>query len=96
MKAIYLLTLQILHIYTWVVIVHVVLSWLISFNILNTQNRFVYLILDFSYRATNPFLEKIRNYTPNLGAIDISPIILLLLLWFIEICMGLYLRPIIF
>ena len=96
MKAIYLLTLQILHIYTWVVIVHVVLSWLISFNILNTQNRFVYLILDFSYRATNPFLEKIRNYTPNLGAIDISPIILLLLLWFIEICMGLYLKPIIF
>ena len=96
MKAIYLLTLQILHIYTWVVIVHVVLSWLISFNILNTQNRFVYLILDFSYRATNPFLEKIRNYTPNLGAIDISPIILLLLLWFIEICMGLYLRQIIF
>ena len=96
MKAIYLLTLQILHIYTWVVIVHVVLSWLISFNILNTQNRFVYLILDFSYRATNPFLEKIRNYTPNLGAIDISPIILLLLLWFIEICIGLYLRPIIF
>ena len=96
MKAIYLFTLQILHIYTWVVIVHVVLSWLISFNILNTQNRFVYLILDFSYRATNPFLEKIRNYTPNLGAIDISPIILLLLLWFIEICMGLYLRPIIF
>ncbi len=96
MKAIYLLTLQILHIYTWVVIVHVILSWLISFNILNTQNRFVYLILDFSYRATNPFLEKIRNYTPNLGAIDISPIILLLLLWFIEICMSLYLRPIIF
>ena len=93
MKAIYLL---ILHIYTWVVIIHVVLSWLISFNILNSQNRLVYLVLDFSYRATNPFLKKIRNYTPNLGAIDISPIILLLLLWFIEICMNIYLRPIIF
>tara|TARA_Y100000996_G_C22546439_1_gene652031 strand:- start:1434 stop:1724 length:291 start_codon:yes stop_codon:yes gene_type:complete len=96
MKAIYLLILQILHIYTWVVIIHVVLSWLISFNILNSQNRLVYLVLDFSYRATNPFLKKIRNYTPNLGAIDISPIILLLLLWFIEICMNIYLRPIIF
>jgi len=96
MKALYLLIIQILHIYTWVVIIHVVLSWLISFNILNSQNRLVYLVLDFSYRATNPFLEKIRNYTPNLGAIDISPIILLLLLWFIEICMSIYLRPIIF
>ena len=96
MKAIYLLIFQVISLYEWVVIIHVVLSWLISFNILNSQNRLVYLVLDFSYRATNPFLKKIRNYTPNLGAIDISPIILLLLLWFIEICMNIYLRPIIF
>ena len=96
MKAIYLLTLQILHIYTWVVIVHVILSWLISFNILNTQNRFVYAILELTYRLTDPFLNRIRRFLPNLGSLDISPIILLLLIWFIEMCMKLYIAPLIF
>ena len=54
MKAIYLLVFQIINIYEWVVIVHVILSWLVAFNILNTQSRFVYAVLDFTYRATNP------------------------------------------
>ena len=60
------------------------------------QNRFVFSILEFTYRLTDPFLNKIRRYLPNLGAFDISPIVLLLLIWFIELCMKLYVAPIIF
>ena len=96
MIAIFYLFLQILKIYTYVVIANVVISWLVAFNVLNTQNRFVFLILEFTYRLTDPFLNKIRRYLPNLGAFDISPIVLLLLIWFIELCMKLYLAPIIF
>ena len=96
MIAIFYLVLQILKIYTYVVIANVVISWLIAFNVLNTSNRFVYSILEFTYRLTDPFLNRIRRYLPNLGAFDISPIILLLLIWFIEMCMKLYVAPIIF
>jgi len=96
MIAIFYLVLQILKIYTYVVITNVVISWLIAFNILNTSNRFVYSILEFTYRLTDPFLIRIRRFLPNLGAFDISPIILLLLIWFIEMCMKLYVAPIIF
>jgi len=96
MIAIFYLVLQILKIYTYVVIANVVISWLVAFNVLNTQNRFVFLILEFTYRLTDPFLNKIRRYLPNLGAFDISPIVLLLLIWFIELCMKLYVAPIIF
>ena len=96
MIAIFYLALQILKIYTYVVIANVVISWLIAFNILNTSNRFVYSILEFTYRLTDPFLNRIRRFLPNLGSFDISPIILLLLIWFIEMCMKLYIAPIIF
>ena len=96
MIAIFYLVLQILKIYTYVVIANVVISWLIAFNILNTSNRFVYSILEFTYRLTDPFLNRIRRLLPNLGTFDISPIILLLLIWFIEMCMKLYVAPIIF
>ena len=96
MIAIFYLVLQILKIYTYVVIANVVISWLIAFNILNTSNRFVYSILELTYRLTDPILNRIRRFLPNLGAFDISPIILLLLIWFVEMCMKLYLAPIIF
>ena len=96
MIAIFYLILQILKLYSYVVIANVILSWLIAFNILNTQNRFVYSILEFSYRLTDPILNKIRRFLPNLGSLDISPIILLLLIWFIEMCMKLYIAPILF
>ncbi len=96
MIAIFYLVLQILKIYSYVVIANVIISWLIAFNILNTSNRFVYSILDFTYRLTDPILNKIRRFLPNLGAFDISPIILLLLIWFIEMCMKLYVAPVIF
>ena len=96
MIAIFYLALQILKIYSYVVIANVIISWLVAFNVLNTQNRFVYSLLDLTYRLTDPFLNKIRRFLPNLGTFDISPIILLLLIWFIEICMKLYIAPIIF
>ena len=96
MIAIFYLALQILKLYSYVVIANVVISWLIAFNILNTHNRFVYSILEFTYRLTDPFLNRIRRFLPNLGSLDISPIILLLLIWFIEMCMKLYIAPLIF
>ena len=96
MIAIFYLTLQILRLYSYIVIANVLISWLIAFNVLNTQNRFVYSILELTYRLTNPILNKIRRFLPNLGTLDISPIILLLLIWFIEMCMKLYVAPIIF
>ena len=96
MIAVFYLILQILKLYSYVVIANVVISWLVAFNVLNTSNRFVYAILEFTYRLTYPILNKIRAFLPNLGAFDISPIILLLLIWFIEMCMKLYLAPMIF
>ena len=96
MIAIFYLVLQILKLYSYVVIANVIVSWLIAFNVLNTQNRFVYSILELSYRLTDPILNKIRQFIPNLGSLDISPVILLLLIWFIEMCMKLYIAPMIF
>ena len=96
MIAIFYLVLQILKLYSYVVIANVVISWLIAFNVLNTQNRFVYSILELTYKLTQQILNKIRRFLPNLGSLDISPIILLLLIWFIEMCMKLYIAPIIF
>tara|TARA_B100000902_G_scaffold387314_1_gene431214 strand:- start:867 stop:1160 length:294 start_codon:yes stop_codon:yes gene_type:complete len=96
MIAIFYLILQVLKLYSYVVIANVVVSWLVAFNVLNTSNRFVYSVLDFTYRLTEPILSKIRRFLPNLGTLDISPIILLLLIWFVEMCMKLYLAPIIF
>ena len=96
MIAIFYLALQILKLYSYVVIINVIVSWLIAFNILNTQNRFVYSILELTYKLTDPILNKIRRFLPNLGSLDVSPIILLLLIWFIEMCMKLYIAPLIF
>ncbi|WP_440937263.1 YggT family protein [Candidatus Pelagibacter sp.] len=96
MIAIFYLALQILKLYSYVVVGNVVISWLIAFNVLNTGNRFVYAILELTYRLTDPILVKIRRFLPNLGSLDISPIILLLLIWFIEMCMKLYIAPLIF
>ena len=96
MIAIFYLVLQVLKLYSYVVIANVVISWLVAFNVLNTSNRFVYSVLDLTYRLTDPILNKIRRFLPNLGTLDISPVILLLLIWFLEMCMKIYLAPLIF
>ena len=95
MIAIFYLVLQILKLYSYVVIANVVISWLVAFNVLNTQNRFVYSVLEMTYRLTDPILNRIRRFIPNLGSLDISPVILLVLIWFIEMCMYLYIKPMI-
>ena len=82
MIAIFYLVLQVLKLYSYVVIANVIVSWLVAFNILNTQNRFVYSVLDVSYKLTSPPLNFIRRFLPNLGSIDISPVILILGLMF--------------
>jgi YggT family protein len=71
-------------IYWWIIIISAVMSWLIAFNVINTYNRTVAMIGDFLYRATEPALRPVRRFLPNLGGLDISPIILLLILWFVE------------
>jgi YggT family protein len=66
-----------------VIIASAILSWLIAFNVVNTSNRFVYSVADMLYRLTEPALRPIRSFIPNLGGIDISPVILILILLFI-------------
>ena len=72
----------ILRLYMWLLIVSVVMSWLYSFNVVNTSNRFVYAVGYFTHRLTEPALAPIRRFIPNLGAIDLSPLILLLIIFF--------------
>ena len=96
MIAVFYLALQILKLYSYVVIANVVISWLVAFNILNTGNRFVYAVLDVSYRLTAPPLNFIRRYMPNLGSIDISPVVLILALMFFRNLVFEYLAPSLF
>jgi YggT family protein len=74
----------VIDLYIWVVIAGAILSWLIAFNVVNTQNRFVYSVADMLYRITEPALRPIRSVLPNIGGIDISPVILILFLLFIR------------
>ena len=73
---------NVIDLYIWVLILAVIASWLISFNVINTTNRVVYVVVDFLYRATEPALRPIRRFMPNLGGLDISPVVLVLLLIF--------------
>ena len=84
MKSIFILLDSIITIYLWIIIIHAILSWLVSFSVLNTQNRFVFSILDATYKLTDPVLNKIRRFIPTFGSIDISPIILILILMFLR------------
>ena len=84
MKSIFLLVDSVINIYIWLIIINVILSWLVAFNVLNTQNRFVFAVLNVTHQLTDPVLNKIRRFIPNLGSIDISPVVLILLLIFIR------------
>ncbi|MBN9437971.1 YggT family protein [Bosea sp. (in: a-proteobacteria)] len=85
-----------LNLYVWILIASAVLSWLIAFNVVNTRNQFVSSVWDFLYRITEPALRPIRNMLPNLGGIDISPIILLLGIFFIQSVITRYIYPNVF
>ena len=84
MKSIFILLDNIITIYLWIIIINAILSWLVAFNILNTQNRFVFSVLDATYKLTDPVLNKIRRFIPTFGSIDISPVILILILMFLR------------
>ena len=71
-------------IYIWVIFIQVTLSWLIAFKVINLQNQFVYSLSNMFYRLTEPVLQPIRRYMPNLGGVDISPVVLILLLYFVQ------------
>ena len=84
MKSLFLLIDSVINIYIWLIIINAILSWLVAFNVLNTQNRFVFAVLNATHQLTDPVLNKIRKFIPNLGSIDISPVVLILLLIFIR------------
>jgi len=84
MKSIFILLDSIITIYLWIIIINALLSWLVAFNVLNTQNRFVFSVLDVTYKLTDPALNKIRRFIPTFGSIDISPVILILILMFLR------------
>ncbi len=74
----------VIDLYIWVVIASAILSWLIAFNVVNTSNRFVYSVAEMLYRLTEPALRPLRSIIPNLGGLDISPVILILFLLFLR------------
>ena len=84
MKSVFILLDSIITIYLWIIIINALLSWLVAFNILNTQNRFVYSVLEVTHKLTDPALNRIRKFLPTFGSIDISPIILILALMFLR------------
>ena len=84
MEPILLLLYRVIDIYFYILIINIILSWLIAFNVVNTQNRLVVTILYATNRLTDPLLNPVRRILPNLGGIDISPIILVLCLLFIQ------------
>ena len=84
MRALLWLIDTLIDIYIWLLIAQAILSWLVAFSVVNRHNRAVATLGDFLYRVTEPALRPIRNFLPNLGGIDISPVILILLLMFLR------------
>ena len=96
MRAVLDIVLLILQIYIWLLIAAAVLSWLIAFNVVNTRNQAVAMVSDFLYRVTEPLLRPIRTMLPNLGGIDVSPVILILLILLLENIIIRYIYPNVF
>ncbi|MBI5263896.1 MAG: YggT family protein [Bradyrhizobium sp.] len=93
MRAVLDIIIIVLDLYVWLLIASAILSWLIAFNVVNTRNQFVSAVAEFLYRITEPALAPIRNLLPNLGGIDISPIILILIILFVERVIMYYVYP---
>ncbi len=96
MRAILDIILIVLELYVWLLIAAAILSWLVAFNVVNTRNQFVAMVGEFLYRITEPLLAPIRSVMPNLGGLDISPIILILIIYFIERVIQYYIYPNVF
>ncbi|WP_298252575.1 YggT family protein [Bradyrhizobium sp.] len=96
MRAVLDIILIVLQLYVWLLIAAAILSWLIAFNVVNTRNQFVAMAGEFLYRITEPLLAPIRSVMPNLGGLDISPIILILIIYFVERVIEYYIYPNVF
>ena len=96
MRAVLDIVLLVLQIYIWLLIAAAVLSWLVAFNVVNIRNQVVAMLLDFLYRLTEPLLRPIRLMLPNLGGIDVSPVILILLILLLENVIIRYIYPNVF
>jgi YggT family protein len=96
MRAVLDIILLVLQIYIWLLIAAAVLSWLIAFNVVNTRNQVVSMVGEFLYRITEPLLRPIRAMLPNLGGIDVSPVILILLILLLENIIIRYIYPYVF
>ena len=93
MQAIFWLIDSVLGIYMLFLFVWVIISWLVAFNVINTYNRFVAMVMDFLYRLTEPGLRPIRRFMPNLGGIDLSPLVLLLAVQFLRVLLRTSIAP---
>jgi YggT family protein len=96
MRAVLDIIMLVLQIYIWLLIAAAVLSWLIAFNVVNTRNPVVASVGEFLYRITEPVLRPIRNMMPNLGGIDVSPVILILIILLLENVIIRYVYPNVF
>jgi YggT family protein len=96
MRAILDIILIALNLYIWLLVASAILSWLVAFNVVNTRNQFVAMVGDFLFRITEPALRPIRNIMPNLGGIDVSPVILILLIILTQRVIELYIYPNVF
>ena len=93
MRAVLDIVLMVLDLYVWLLIAAAILSWLIAFNVVNTRNQFVAAVVEFLYRITEPVLAPIRRLMPNLGGLDISPIILILIIILVQKLIAYNLMP---
>ena len=96
MRSILDVILLVLQLYVWLLIASAILSWLIAFNVVNTRNQVVATIADFLWRITEPVLRPIRSFMPDLSGIDISPVILILIIFFIQSVITRYIYPNVF
>ena len=78
------LIIQIINLYQFVLLIYIIATWLVNFNIINTSNRFIYSLMEAMFRLCEPSLKLVRKYIPNFCSIDISPVIVYLGLWFIK------------
>ena len=93
MRAVLDIVLIVLDLYVWLLIASAILSWLIAFNVVNTRNQFVAAVSEFLWRITEPVLRPIRSFMPSLGGRDISPIIVILSLMYIQRAITYYIYP---
>jgi YggT family protein len=84
---------KVIDIYTWIVIAGAIMSWLVAFGVVNVRNQFIRIVVDLLFRLTEPVLRPIRRILPNLGGVDISPVVLLLGLFFVRSLLWEYVWP---